>query len=462
MSAMLDGRTGRDAPPVGEHRRADRCSWGWSVSSWSRRSPVARRTASSMDRFERRHTTADVEINAGETTAGAAARVPSGHPASPRWRCFARNSRSHPEDVRFPPGRGPARRRLRAHRRSGPARRGRPRRRADELTIGESLDEPLGVTSAIASVQLVHAGAIASNDGRLSTTRRTSVLIHVPVVGIVRRPLDLGGRGTAGGVVVPTPAFVAEYRRQIGSFSGNVLRVRTEHGGSDVPGVVAGGAEDLRRRRTFLALGLAIEGRAPQTRSTSPRRHCGSSPRRCARGSVAIAIALARHMAPRPEQDTLRSLVFAVARSGRRHPRRPCPSRSVAASSRCCSRRWCLRSSRSVSRARRNRHCGFRRRRVGARRGLRVALAGMVARGRCVWPRRRRRFAGSGRVVAASRSDRRRNRAGLPPTVATGSASPWSEDADAAGCRLDRPSSARPSACSPRSLRSCSRRVSIA
>ena len=47
------------------------------------------------------------------------------------------------------------------------------------------------------------------------------------VVGIVRRPLDLGGRGAAGGVIVPTPAFLARYRDEIGSFSGSVLRVRT-------------------------------------------------------------------------------------------------------------------------------------------------------------------------------------------------------------------------------------------
>ena len=43
------------------------------------------------------------------------------------------------------------------------------------------------------------------------------------IVGIVRRPLDLGGRGAAGGVIVPTPAFLARYGDQIGSYSGSVI-----------------------------------------------------------------------------------------------------------------------------------------------------------------------------------------------------------------------------------------------
>jgi hypothetical protein len=63
--------------------------------------------------------------------------------------------------------------------------------------------------------------------------------VALRVVGIVRRPLDLGARGAVGGVVVPTPAFVWEYRDRIGSFSGSLLRVRTDHGGEDVPRVVA-------------------------------------------------------------------------------------------------------------------------------------------------------------------------------------------------------------------------------
>ena len=46
------------------------------------------------------------------------------------------------------------------------------------------------------------------------------------IVGLIRRPLDLGERGGAGGVMVMQPAFNAVYGRRIGTFDGYVLRVR--------------------------------------------------------------------------------------------------------------------------------------------------------------------------------------------------------------------------------------------
>ena len=46
------------------------------------------------------------------------------------------------------------------------------------------------------------------------------------IVGIDRRPLDLGVRATSGGVVVLTPAFLPKYQGRIGAFT-DVLRVRT-------------------------------------------------------------------------------------------------------------------------------------------------------------------------------------------------------------------------------------------
>ena len=57
--------------------------------------------------------------------------------------------------------------------------------------------------------------------------------MHLRVVGIVRRPLDLGDRGASGGVLILMPAFNRAYGNRIGSWSGAVLRVRTRAGNAD-------------------------------------------------------------------------------------------------------------------------------------------------------------------------------------------------------------------------------------
>jgi ABC-type lipoprotein release transport system permease subunit len=52
-------------------------------------------------------------------------------------------------------------------------------------------------------------------------------LVRLRVVGVTRSPSDLSFEGSGGGVMFTTPAFVARYADEIGSFSGSVLRVRT-------------------------------------------------------------------------------------------------------------------------------------------------------------------------------------------------------------------------------------------
>ena len=52
--------------------------------------------------------------------------------------------------------------------------------------------------------------------------------ITMKVVGLVRRPLDLAGRADNGGMLTLTPAFYERYQHQIGTFAGNVLRVRLQ------------------------------------------------------------------------------------------------------------------------------------------------------------------------------------------------------------------------------------------
>ena len=114
-----------------------------------------------------------------------------------------------------------------------------------------------------------HAGR--SNRSAPPTSRAPSRRLepHGPrvtfrIVGIVRRPLDLGGRGSAGGVVVPTPAFLDRYRDEIGSFSGDVLRVRTVRGAEDVARVSRAARKIFGSSRFFSFTSLGVEGQAAQ------------------------------------------------------------------------------------------------------------------------------------------------------------------------------------------------------
>jgi putative ABC transport system permease protein len=62
--------------------------------------------------------------------------------------------------------------------------------------------------------------------------------IRLKIVGIYRRPLDLGNLASQGGVVIETPAFDRALRGRVALFT-TVLRVRARHGEADVPAVTA-------------------------------------------------------------------------------------------------------------------------------------------------------------------------------------------------------------------------------
>jgi len=108
-----------------------------------------------------------------------------------------------------------------------------------DLAIGESLASSLrvGVGDEISFVSYTPAqtelGATGASPGPPQGPK-----VRFRVVGVVRRPLDLGVRGSFGGFVVPTPAFYERYRDEIGSFVGAVARVHTEHGTADLRTVV--------------------------------------------------------------------------------------------------------------------------------------------------------------------------------------------------------------------------------
>ena len=63
--------------------------------------------------------------------------------------------------------------------------------------------------------------------------------LHLDIVGIVRRPLDLGDSArSAGSTVFLTPGFERRYRDEIGGYVPALLRVRTTDGVAGVPEAV--------------------------------------------------------------------------------------------------------------------------------------------------------------------------------------------------------------------------------
>ncbi len=109
----------------------------------------------------------------------------------------------------------------------------------DEIMIGEGLaaQQHLGVGDHLdadsitpAQIELIYQG---KNSGAPAGAH-----LRLGIVGIYRRPLDLGDLAAAGGVVIETPAFDQTYRGRIALFT-TVLRVRTRHGAADVPRLTA-------------------------------------------------------------------------------------------------------------------------------------------------------------------------------------------------------------------------------
>jgi ABC-type antimicrobial peptide transport system permease subunit len=110
----------------------------------------------------------------------------------------------------------------------------------DEVTVGEALASQLhqkvGGHLEFESYTPAQTAAATSSGGRPPSAGGPRVRLRI--VGIVRRPGDLGDAAAGGALVVLTPAFNRAYFDRIGNFGVYVV-VRTSHGTSDVRGVVA-------------------------------------------------------------------------------------------------------------------------------------------------------------------------------------------------------------------------------
>jgi ABC-type lipoprotein release transport system permease subunit len=82
--------------------------------------------------------------------------------------------------------------------------------------------------------------------------------VRFRVVGIVRRPLDLGVAGASGGALVPTPAFHDRYQDEIGGYVDALLRVRALDGEAGVPDVIRA-ARAIFGDRMFMTIGVSDE-----------------------------------------------------------------------------------------------------------------------------------------------------------------------------------------------------------
>jgi ABC-type antimicrobial peptide transport system permease subunit len=129
----------------------------------------------------------------------------------------------------------------------------------NELNIGESLASQLHlhVGSELAAQsytpQQVKIGFSGGNPG---VPAGPTVPLHV--VGIVRRPLDLGVRAASGGVAIIPPGFNNKNAARVGIYT-DILRVKTVRGAADVAQVVAAARRIWGREQTFQVQGLGIE-----------------------------------------------------------------------------------------------------------------------------------------------------------------------------------------------------------
>lgn len=181
----------------------------------------------------------------------------------------------------------------------------------DEVDVGEGLTSLLhvhvGSTIPFNSWTVAQVRKILSGASGFTEPGGPEIVLHV--VGIDRRPLDLGTRGAAGGVLLLTPAFDRKYAGAIGTFFGDSLRVRTKEPG-DASRVTAAAQKIWGSNPQFQLQDLAIDttGAGDAIHVLAVSLYIFATIAALA-GLVAIGIVLTRELSiAQPEQPTLRAL----------------------------------------------------------------------------------------------------------------------------------------------------------
>lgn len=270
----------------------------------------ARRSDSALPRFNAYSRSSDVEISVGNPTRKQleSFRRTPGVARFAVVRAFALMIEGSPDLAIAAPadsvmGNLVDRSRLIHGRRSDPA-------AADEITIGEGLaaETHLRVGSYLDGGSFTQAQITKAISGG-DTGAPAGPRFRLRVVGIDRRPLDLGVRALSGGVALLTPAFADKYQGRIGLWT-NVLRVKAVAGTTDVPRVIAAARKLWGDAETFEVqpLGIETEGAhsAIDVLTSALWIFAGVA---ALAGAVAIGIVLTRDVARGSvDQSTLRGL----------------------------------------------------------------------------------------------------------------------------------------------------------
>lgn len=136
---------------------------------------------------------------------------------------------------------------------------------ADEITLGESLaarlHETVGGHLDAVSYTPAQTGALLAGVADPGTP--SGPRLRFRVVGIVRRPADLGQQGGDTAPLMLTRAFDREYAGRIGAFGAGLL-VRTRHGSADVKAIRSDALHTFGRSPQFSVASLAADNTGAQ------------------------------------------------------------------------------------------------------------------------------------------------------------------------------------------------------
>jgi hypothetical protein len=180
----------------------------------------------------------------------------------------------------------------------------------DEITIGDSLAAQLqrGIGDHLDAVSYSPAQVSAIVAGATDPGPPQGPNLRLRIVGIVRRPEDLGVKGALGGVVILTPAFERTYTSQIGSF-GSEARVRTTNGTADLAKIKAASLRIFGPSPVFTVSSAAGDSVGTQNAINvvvaALLIFAGVA---ALAGVVTIAIVVTREISSNNDQPTLRAL----------------------------------------------------------------------------------------------------------------------------------------------------------
>ncbi len=182
---------------------------------------------------------------------------------------------------------------------------------ADEIDLGESeaaqLHKRVGDTLAAESFTPKQADALSN--GATDPGAPAGPSLQFRVVGIVRRPVDLGSQAAVGVPLVLTRAFDRAYAGKIGIFGVGLL-VRTKHGAADAPSVGAAAARIFGASPDQAVTTLTVQNDGAQGAvDVLAIALAILAVAALAAGLVAIVIVVAREIGlQRADQPTLRAL----------------------------------------------------------------------------------------------------------------------------------------------------------